>query len=322
MKRFKKLSLALALVMGAMGLLPALSAFAQPLSGGAVYWFGQLRDERMQPIPTTTPGTCAVYTAGTDTLATVFTDATLATAKTNPVVAGAAGTSTGQSFEFFLPSTTATVDIVCWTKRARSRVTAYSAAQSAAHFLVLDQQMTTKIIKVPYSNVTSAGNKIQTGVQIPKGAAVRDVLIEILTGALSAHLAIGIDAGEVGGNDAGFCGFFSTTIVGIAGAALGSTGGVGVQANAATWMHCHAVLTQSTANLMDVIITGFHSGALMSRGAIGAQAVHAGSYFRFPFIGNGVAKTLVYTTGPQAGVAATGNFYIIYEELGNDATNP
>jgi hypothetical protein len=168
-------------------------------------------------------------------------------------------------------------------------------------------------MKVPFTN--SAGNKTVTTFQIPKGAAVQDVLIEVITAATDAHIAIGINAAETGGNDAGFCSG-STTLVG--------SGALGKSLEFAGWHRCHAVLKISglSTAIVDYVITAFHSGALMSRGSVGSDSsavAHAGSYIRFPFVGNGVAKTVVYTTNNKT---VTGNFYLLMNEFGNDATNP
>ena len=326
----------LALVLVALPLTPAVQAplpiqvaqvAAQPGSGITFWWF-QLRDELGQPIPTTTPATCAVYTAGGDTLATIYSEPTLTTTASNPLTAAALFSGQGNHCSFYTANTVTSVDVIAWTKRSRARLTGYTANASQGHLIVMDRQMTTKIMKVPYTN--SAGNKTITTFQIPKGAAVRDVFLELITGTVDSHIAVGINAAETGGLDNGFCGNFVTTI-GTQGSPTATTGGVTTAAGTlpvaiGNWLHCHAALATVTgAGGFDFYAAAFHSGALMSRGSIGSATYsagvlpHAGSYIRFPFVGNGVAKTIVYTTNDKA---QTGNIYFIFNELGNDATNP
>lgn len=323
MKKMRILATVLALLFAALPLTPAVQfpvplrvaqVAAQPGSGITFWWF-QLRDELGLPIPTTVPATCAVYTAGGDTLATIYSEATLTTTQTNPITAAALFSGQGNHCSFYTANTVTSVDVIAWTKRSRARLSGYTANASQGHIIVMDRQMTTKILKVPFTN--SAGNKTQTTFQIPKGAAVRDVLIEVITAVVDAHIAIGIDAGEAGGNDAGFCGT-GTTKVGdtVFGKSLESTG----------WHKCHAVLVTgaTTGANLDFFYAAFHSGALISRGRVGSDTLsptvnaHAGSYVRFPYVGNGVAKTVVYTTNNKA---VTGNFYLLVEEFGNDPTN-
>lgn len=317
MKKPKILAAVLALLFAALPLTPAVQlpvpirvaqVAAQPGAGITFWWF-QLRDELGQPIPTTVPATCAVYTAGGDTLATIYTGPTLTTTASNPLTAAALGSGQGNHCSFYTANTVTSVDVIAWTKRARARLSGYTANASQGHVIMLDRQMTTKIMKVPFTN--SAGNKTITTFQIPKGAAVKDVLIEVITAVADAHIAIGINAGETGGNDSGFCSGSLTTVgAGLLGRSLESAG----------WHGCHAVVqTTGLVQALDFVIVALHSGSLISRGAVGSTTTHAGSYIRFPFVGNGVAKTVVYTTNNKA---VTGNFYLLMDEFGNDATNP
>ena len=327
----------LALVLVALPLTPAVQlpvpiqvaqVAAQPVAG-VTYWWFLLRDERGLPLPTTTPATCAIYTAGGDTLATIYSEATLTTAASNPLTAAAVGQAQGNACAFFTANTVTSVDVIAWTKRSRARISGYTANASQGHVIILDQQMTSKILKVPYTN--SSGNKTITTFQIPKGAAVRDVFLELITGTVDSHIAVGINAAETGGLDNGFCGNFVTTI-GTQASPTATTGGVTTAAGTlpvavGNWLRCHAaVATVTGAGGWDFYNAAFHSGALMSRGSVGSALYtgagvlpHAGSYIRFPFIGNGVAKTIVYTTNSKA---QTGNIYFVYDELGSDNTNP
>lgn len=155
---------------------------AQPL-GNAMFWWFQLRDERNQALTDTT-ARCFVYTAGSDTLATIYTDATLATAASNPITAAALFNSVGQSCAFYTAISVSSVDVIAWSKRARSRISGYTPAGSAGHYMVLDQQGASKIIQIPLTPAASsvAGSYVNTGVVIPKGFAVRDALIQVTTG--------------------------------------------------------------------------------------------------------------------------------------------
>ena len=279
-------------------LIAADPAFAQ----SSTYFSAQVRDELGRPI--TSGVTCQVYTAGGDTAATIYSNTT-GTVKGNPFTAD----STGQC-AWYAAATTA-VDLIVWHKRGRARFDAFSIYD---HSIIMNIQGVTKVGRVAFSN--SSGNKVQTSLTIPKGAAVRDVLIEVTVAVADAHIAIGIDAGETGGDDDGFCAG-GTTKAGDAptfGKSLESTG----------WHKCHAVLitAATTGSNIGFYYAAFHSGALISRGRIGTDTYtgtsvlpHAGSYYRFPFVGDGTAKTVVYTTNNKT---VAGHFYIIWNELGND----
>jgi hypothetical protein len=286
---------------------------AQPLGGPGMYWWFQLRDERNQTISDTS-ARCFVYTAGTDTLATIYSDRNLTTAAANPIIGAALGSSAGQSCEFFTATSVLSVDVVAWTKRARSRISGYTPAASAGHVLVLDQQMTKKIIQIPLTPAAgSVGTSyVNTGVTIPKGFVVRDALIEVRTaGTGGAHVVAGI----LETDPKGFC------AAGVARVADSATGGV-TMANAG-WLRCGATFTADTSQNMDAYAASFHVGHLLAYGAIGATASHTGSYFPFPFVGNGTNKTVVYHMGSANGKGCNANcgagyLYLVGEEMGND----
>lgn len=269
----------------------------------STYFWAQVRDELGRPIASGV--SCQVYTAGGDTPATIYSD-TVGTVKANPF----SGDSNGQCLWY--ASATTAVDLIAWHKNGRARFDAFSVYD---HSIILNRQGIKKVGRVAFSN--SAGNKVQTSLTIPKGASVRDVLIEVTVAVADAHIAIGIDAGETGGDDDGFCGGGLAKVGGSAtlGKSLESTG----------WHKCHAVLHTVATNIggLDFFYAAYHSGALISRGAIGTAThtasgsteAHAGSYIRFPWVGDGVAKTVVYTTNNKT---VAGHFYIIFDEYAND----
>jgi hypothetical protein len=298
----------LALLFVALPLVPAVVS-AQPVPGVTFWWF-QLRDERNQPL--TAAATCAVYTAGTDTLATVYTTQQLTTAASNPITGAALFNSPGNSCAFYTARSVTSVDVVAWSKRARSRVSGMTPTGSGGKTLILDEQMTSKIIKIPLTPAASSvgTSYVNTGVTIPKGFAVRDAFIEVTTvGTAGAHVVAGI----LENDPKGFC------AAGIARVADSTTGGI-TMANAG-WLRCGATFVADITQNLDAYAASFHSGHLLSYGAIGAVSVHAGTYFQFPFVGDGTNKTVVYHMGSANNKNCNANcgvgyLYLVGEELG------
>lgn len=277
------------------------AAFAQT----PYYFWLQARDELGRPI--TSGVSCQVYTAGGDTASTIYTSRLLTTAASNPLT----GDSRGQCSWWM--SASDAVDVIVWTKRGRARFDSFSVND---HSVIVGQQASVKAVRVPFSR--SATKYTNTGVTIPKGAVLRDVLIEVTSvgsGSNGKHIAIGISPAETGGVANGFCAQGVNRV--------GDTLTGGRELNSLGWKACHAVLATSpfasaSKGNQDAMVGAFHSGTLISRGAIGSTTqatAHAGSYFRYPFIGNGVAKTVIYATSPHD---VAGNFYLIFDELGND----
>src|SRR2546422_15944 len=272
----KKSRILLSLLAALLLVLPVAPVFAQQPSPGPVpgvtYWWFQLRDERGQPV--TAAGLCFVYTAGGDTLATIYTDQNLSTTATNPVTAAPLFQSTGNGCSFYTPSTTTSVDVVAWTKRARSRISGYTPAGSAAHVLVVDQQMTAKIIQVPMTaQAPSSGiSYVNSGVTIPKGFVVRDVFYQITN--VGAGNNVHFTAGILEKTRGGFCARGTSR-------AQDQPPG-GVQMSPLGWTGCSPQIT--TAGLQapqDYVIAGFHVGQLLGGGyppGRGATATHAGFY--------------------------------------------
>lgn len=291
MKRMLTGLLALLLVLAAAPIASAQTSFK--------FWT-QVRDELGQPI--TTGVTCAVYNAGLDTRPTIYADASVATTKVNPVTGDSSGVC-----EWYATASTA-VDLVVWTKRGRARHDNFTVFD---HSVIVDKQSTAKLVRIPFTN--SAGALTNTGVTIPKGALVSDVFIEVVTAVAAAHISIGLSPSE-GGDAGGFCGGYATKV---------GTSNTGRHINKAGWVACHGVITLNSAPVstwIDAYYSGFHSGIHLSRGAVGststaANTAHAGSYIRFPYVGDGTIKTVVYVTNNKA---VSGHFYIRYTEGGND----
>lgn len=289
LKRFSALALAALLLVG---LVPTLG------SAQSTYNFRlQIMDETGNPI--TSGIRCFVYDSGTDTRATLYSD-TSGTALSNPVT----GSSAGECSWYSTASTA--VDVVAFytTKGAKARrngVTIYD------HRLVMVTQAGAKSVKLPF--VTS-NNETSTGFTIPKGAVLREVVIENNAAVTGGHIAVGIYSGETGGDPDGFCG---------GGASLaGGSPTFGRDLNTTGMLGCHAVIVTATKLVSPNFYLGaFHVGVLLARGSVGnddaGAAGHAGNYFRYPFIGNGVAKTVVYTTNAYTG--AHGHIHLLFDEL-------
>ena len=291
-----------------LGLL-ALLILAVPAVASAqgFYFWAQVRDEMGNPITATS--SCNVYTAGSNSPAQTYTSATLATGQGQPFDTDSLGRCTWYS------AASTAVDLTVWNKLGRTTIASITQGD---HSVVLDRQGSRKIIRIPFNGLSDGGSRTDTGIDIPAGMAVHDVLIEVTQGAHRAHIAVGISSGQTGGDDDGFCAG-STTIVGDA-----ATKGKSI--SDAGWSRCHATMGTLTAGVgFDFYFTGFHSGALLSRGSIGnnthtassAILPHAGSYIRFPFIGNGTAKRVVYTVGgTAASTTVSGHIYLVVDDLG------
>ena len=299
MKRFRAL-ITLGLAALLLGVMPAVAEAQLSYK----FWAGAV-DEHGNKI--TSGVRCQVYTAGTDTAPSIYSNNTLAT-----IIQGAsiAGDANGIC-EWYSSASTA-VDLYVWHRNGRGVVLAITPYST--HRVILRQSSPYKVVRLPYSTNSSS---TQTGYTIPKGSAVWDVYIQpiIASGGGSAgdyHIAIGTQ-----GTNHGFCTGGNTTVG-------GSAFGVDIHTNTGAsggWLRCHAVLATSTRSTADYYITHFHSGSLISRGAVGQDStsylpghIHAGSYMRFPYIsGGGTSNQVVYTT---RGSAVAGHFYLILQSLG------
>ena len=262
----------------------ALPAFAQP-NPGRNYWWFQAVNERNQPI--TSGLSCQVYTAGTTTPAVVYSDANNQTVKANPFP----GDSRGQC-AWYMPTSTA-VDVVAWHKNGRAFISSLAITE---HRVVVDLQGASKVVRIPFATNTAL---VDTGVQIPVGAVVNDILLEVTVASTTGHIAVGL----IGGNTAGFCSGGLTLV--------GDTAAIGKSLESTGWHRCHAVLATSQLSYNDAVAVAFHSGALISRGAIGTTLTHSGSYFRFPYVANSAANVGYRTKGTVAG-----HIYLLMQPLG------
>lgn len=298
MKRFRAL-ITLGLAALLLGVMPAVAEAQLSYR----FWAGAV-DEHGNKI--TSGVRCQVYTAGTDTAPSIYSNNTLAT-----IIQGAsiAGDANGIC-EWYSSASTA-VDLYVWHRNGRGVVLAITPYST--HRVTLRQSSPFKVVRLPYT--TSTGNKTLTGYTIPKGSAVWDVYIQAITstGAASRneyHIAIGTQ-----GTNHGFCAGGNTTVG-------GSTFGVDVHSDV-TWKRCHAIMSTGDKSALDAFIAAFHSGSLVSRGSVGTstvaaqQHVHAGSYMRFPYISaGGTDDQVTYTTGNTTTSAVSGHFYLILQSLG------
>ena len=166
------------------------------------YFFLQVVDERGEVIASGL--TCEIRTTATDTISTIYSDQQ-STAKANPFTADSSG-----QCAWFSTATTA-VDLIVWQagRGAKARMNAVTVND---HKMVLDRQGITKVLRTAWSTITSNGGKVVTTVTIPKGGVVHDLIIDVRVATGAAHIAIGIDGNETGGNDRGFCSGGSQTV--------------------------------------------------------------------------------------------------------------
>ena len=161
------------------------------------YWW-QLVNERGRPYPQGT-AVCSVWRAasGNNPEFHLYTTVSLATHGTSPLL----GDNNGV-FEFFSLEDTV-VNVICWTK-AGDRAIA-NRLDKFTHTLVIDRSGTRKVTRIEWhTNATT----INTGVYIPSGAVIRDVIVQNVNllpiNAQTLHLEVGfrgdhVVSGNVGG---------------------------------------------------------------------------------------------------------------------------
>ncbi len=301
MTGFRKIcSLALAVI-----LLLATPAFvlAQTYTTGYKFWV-QANDDLGVPI--TSGVVCQVYDSGAQPTAAIYSS----TGMTPPIGGNLITGSSAGTCTWYAAAATA-VDVYVWHRNGRGVLL---GATPYTHVVQLGLNNPSKIVRIPYSSCPSTGSV--TGLQssaytIPKGAFVNDVIINTVTvaGGNSQgdyHIAVGTYA-----SDRGFCGV-GTTLV-------GDQATMGVDLHASTtshnWLRCHAVFGTSTSAPIDKYIVAFHSGSLISTGAVGGASTHAGVYSRYPYISKGdtTNDVVVWTV---KGSKVAGHIYLLIDNPG------
>jgi len=132
-------------------------------------------------------------------------------------------------------------------------------------------------VKVPYAKSTAEKD---TGIDLPAGLVVTDVVVQSITAVASATIDIGISSGEVGGDADGF----------VVGESIAATGFI---------KHVNGSTTASNNTIGDLLVN------------VDIKSADASAlYFSLPkfYVCDGTAESVTYTTTDHA---VAGNFYIV-----------
>ena len=171
-------------------------ALAAPADAG--YYFFQVRDEQGRSI--TSGFKCQIYTVASRTQDALFTDVNYGTAKTNPVNPDSNGVCT-------FATSASTVDVLVYADsgNARGAVARVVALTDKDHTIILDTQKTGKQIRFYFDADVSRGAETDTGIDLPIGAVVTDVWVEVATGFALSSVSVGLLSTEASGVTNGFC---------------------------------------------------------------------------------------------------------------------
>jgi len=263
-----------------------LAALALPLPAAAqslYFWVG-VRDEYGAAV--TSGVTCRVLTANSvSTNATVYTDAALASAATNPLTATSAGVCA-----WYGADTTTSYDVIVTAaaKGARARLQAVTVTD---HSAILPSTWPYKYIRFPFAQNAS---ETDTGLDLPEGAMVQEVIVEVVTGVTSGTLTVGLLSSETGGDADGFVVALPATPAGFYGPGP-------------TW---------TAGSTMKNYLSASTRGALLAAYTLGADAANdPGSFAAKPhLVLSGNATSLTYSTSAHA---VAGYVHVMYLEVGN-----
>lgn len=146
-----------------------------------------------------------VYTAGTKTLATIYADE-VGTALANPITRTAFDAA--GKIKFW--SGAATHDIVVNDDKGNTGIVAGVAPTS--HMLTIDRSGAHKNLVIPF--VFNDNVETNTGIDLPRFAAVRPVTVEVVTADATETINVGVLSSGTGGDADGF----------VAGASLATAG--------------------------------------------------------------------------------------------------
>lgn len=256
---------------------------AQPLS--LPFWIGVV-DETGEPI--TSGVTCHVYTTSSiNTAATVYSNVTLATAITQPITGDSRGICA-----WFSPVATTTYDVIVYYSRGISRLQAVTVYD---HKVVVDRQAPYKHARFAFSNTLT--QEVSSGILLPKGAMVEDVVVEVVTNYTNATVSVGLLSTESSGTVTGFVSSQAASVAGFF-------------RPGATW-----TVTQ-VGDLTNVYLSANTRGTLLADAAVGVAANGSKGYYipkRHLISGTG-ARTISYSTSSSA---VAGFIHVFYTEIGN-----
>ena len=261
------------------------------------YFWWQVVDEYGKPFPTQTIS-CSVYELASHGAAELFLQPSLA--RHAGVLTSMPLLSDATSRVHFYSATSDDKRAVCYY--ARGGAATDLRLSRFTHNVMIDRQGR-KVVRIPY--VTNATTQ-NTGVWLPQGALVRDVIIN--------NLGLGKGFGENTADahlDVGFAGNHRVAI----GHALVRQLGL----DAGTWQRAHFTASRG-AGKTGVYIDAIHRGnALLALG--GVQGHRAGDsgfpgfYSEVPYLIHVAGGLEVTYTTNAAGGSISGHIYILYDSL-------
>ncbi len=167
----------------------------------ATYWnFGVKYDDGVKVVSPT----CEIYAAGTRSTITtgassqaytVYTNPGISSSKTNPTTANANGV-----FTFYTAASVTSVDAVCYTTSGQWGE--FNSLTPTDHTLILKRSPEVYHLRIAFSQNAS---ETDTGVDLPHGAQIEDVMIETRTLVASGTIDVGLLSTETYGDADGFC---------------------------------------------------------------------------------------------------------------------
>lgn len=157
-----------------------------------------------------------VYTTGTKTLATLYSD-NRRTSLANPITRAQFGTDDGLKFY----AAAGTVDIVLAHSDGSSAK--HSGVTDKVHRLDIDRSGADKVIVFPMV-FNAGGTEVDTGIDLPYGALVYDAWVEVVTTDAGETVDIGTLTGETNADPNGFVTLASTATAGIVPSAVYTVG--------------------------------------------------------------------------------------------------
>lgn len=231
--------------------------------------------------PITTGVLVFVYTAGSKTLATIYSNKTRV-AKTNPVTR--TQFATDQQVEFWAAASS--VDI--FLADDKGNVAFIPGVTPTDHYLYLDRAGHEKCFVAPF---TFNATETDTGLDFPQNVWIYNAMVEVVATDASQTIDVGILSSESGGDTDGIL--------------------VGVPLDNAVFVKPWA----NTDTTTEDYISAPYFGALMGKGSAGTSAANDfGQHGGAGYVVGATAKSLVYD-GSASIDTGTGYIYVFFRHL-------
>jgi len=290
-------------------------AMVAPVDAG--YYQFQIRDEQGRSI--TSGVKVQIYTVASRSPDALFTNTNYGTVKTNPVDPDSNGVVS-------FATSASTVDVLVYGQsgNARGAVARVVGLTDKDHTVILDTQKTEKQIRFYFDANISRGGETDTGIDLPLGAVVTDVWIEVATGFALSSVSVGLLSTEASGDTNGFC----------VSQGADQTWGTAANRPDSAFFRCEASRTTRPAvegmlGNEGFIYSSNTRGALLASFVIGqtqfplaplVTVTSQGRYTEFPhFVRPGAAGSIVYQTNDRhtTSQGAAGWISIFYRALRN-----